>query len=87
MEKNPQKASGSAALALAMAVVSLFGTYTGHPFMGIFAALFCLPFAVFGLVFSVSPRVGGGMMSIGAVILGILACLLALLSMIGVILR
>lgn len=84
MEKNPQKASASAVLALVAAAASLGATLTGHPLLGVFAALLCLPLAIFGLVFAVSPRIGGGLMSVMAILLGILASLLALLSMIGV---
>lgn len=85
MEKNPQKASSSAALALAAAVGSLAGTFTGHPIIGLIAGLLCLPFAILGLALSVSPKIGGGLMSIGALVLGAPAILLALLGVIGVV--
>lgn len=84
MEKNPQKASASALTALAAAGVSIIATFSGYPLWGVFAALLCLPLAVFGLIFAVSPRVGGGLMSVVAVLIGILASLLALSSMVGV---
>ena len=84
MQKNPQKASASAVLALVAAAASLAATFTGHPLLGVFAAVLCLPLAVFGLVFGVSPRIGGGLISVVAVLVGALASLLALSSMIGV---
>lgn len=85
MEKNPQKASGSAALSLALVVGSLAGTFTGHPVIGLLAVIAALPLGVLGLLLAVSPKIGGGLMSVGALVLGILAVLLAILGMIGVI--
>lgn len=80
-----QKSGTSATLSILCAIASFFMSFTGHPLWGLFAALAAIPLGVIGLVISTSPRVGGGMMSIGAIILAVLAIGVAVLGMIGVI--
>jgi hypothetical protein len=81
-----QKAGTSATLSILLAVVSFFITFTGHPVWGLLAALAAIPLGVVGLVVSASPRVGGGILSIGAIVLAVIAIGVAVLGMIGVIL-
>jgi len=80
-----QKSGISATLAIFLAVASFFITFTGRPVWGLVAALAAIPLGVVGLVMSASPRVGGGPMSIGAIILAVLALGVAVLGLIGVI--
>ncbi|MEW6117990.1 MAG: hypothetical protein AB1553_13995 [Nitrospirota bacterium] len=81
-----QKAGTSATLAIITAVVSYFFTFTGHPIWGALAALAAIAFGIIGLVMAASPRVGGGILSIFAIGLGVLAIGVAVLGLIGVIL-
>lgn len=79
-----QKSSISATLAILTAAGSYLLSFSGRPFWGILAALISLPLGIFGLVRAASPRVGGGLLSLIALVLGVLATGLAVLVMIGV---
>ncbi|MEW5744248.1 MAG: hypothetical protein AB1805_02230 [Nitrospirota bacterium] len=81
-----QKSSTAATIAIIAAVLSYLLTFTGHPIWGMLSALVSIPLGIFGLVMAASPRVGGGMLSIMAIILGVLAIGVAILGLIGVIL-
>ncbi len=80
-----QKAGTSATFSILCAVASFIMTFAGHPLWGLFAALAAIPLGVIGLVVATSPRVGGGIMSMGAIFLAVLAIGAAILGMIGVI--
>ncbi len=80
-----QKAGTSAIVSILLAAASFFITFTGHPIWGFVAALVAIPLGIIGLVVAASPRVGGGLMSIGAIILAVLAIGVAILGLIGVI--
>jgi hypothetical protein len=79
-----QKSSTSAIVAILAAVGSYLMSFSGRPFWGMLAALIALPFGVFGLIRAASPRVGGGLLSLIALVLGVLAMGVAVLVMIGV---
>jgi hypothetical protein len=84
MERE-QKTGFSAMLAIIAAVGSYLATFTGHPIIGLLAALAALPLGILGLVMAASPRISGGIMSIVAIILAVLALGVALLGILGVI--
>jgi hypothetical protein len=81
-----QKAGVSATLAIILAVGSYILSFSGRPGWGLVAALFSIPLGAVGLIRSVSPRVGGGVLSIAAIVLGVVAIGMAVLVMIGVLL-
>lgn len=80
-----QQAGTIATLAIIAAVASYIITFAGHPFIGVLAALVSIPLGAFGLIRAASPRVGGGIMSILALILGVTAIGVGVLGMIGAI--
>jgi hypothetical protein len=79
-----QKSSTSAILAIIAAAGSYFMSFSARPFWGMLAALISIPLGILGLVRAASPRVGGGLLSLIAMILGVFAMGLAVLVMIGV---
>ncbi len=81
-----QKAGTSATAAIIFAIVSFFLSFSGHPIWGFLAGLIAIPLGIVGLAMSASPRVGGGPLSIGAIVLGVFALGLAALVLLGVIL-
>lgn len=81
-----QKAGTAATLSIFAAVGSYLLSFSGHPGWGLIAALVAVPMGFFGLVRAASPRVGGGIMSIIALVLGVIAIGVAVLVLIGVIL-
>jgi hypothetical protein len=81
-----QKASTSATLSILAAIGSYLLSFSGRPFLGVLAALLSIPLGVAGLLRAASPRVGGGLMSLVAILLGVVAIAVAVLVMIGVLL-
>lgn len=80
-----QKTGTFAIAAIISAVVSFLFTFAGHPILGLFAALVSIPLGVFGFVAAMSPRTGGGILSICAISLGVIAIAVAILGLIGII--
>lgn len=80
-----QKAGTAATLAIILAIASFFVTFTGNPIWGLLIAFITVILGIIGVVISVSPKVGGGLMSIIAIILGVLDIGIATLGIIGVI--
>lgn len=78
-----QKTGFVATLSLIAAVASYFLTFTGHPLWGLLTALVSIPLGIIGIIMAASPRVGGGMLSIFAIVLGVFAAGLAVLGTIG----
>ena len=78
-----QKTSTFATLAIIAAVASYFLTFSGHPILAIFFAITSIPLGAFGLMMAASPRVSGGMVSIIAIGMGVIAIGVAVLGMIG----
>lgn len=80
-----QKAGTSATLSIIAAVGSLIITFTGHPFWGLLIGIAAIPLGAIGVAVAASPKVGGGLMSVIAIILGLIAIGVAVLGMIGAI--
>lgn len=75
-----QKVGLAAILSIVAAIGSYVATCTGHPGWGILAALISIPMGIIGFVAAASPRVRGGIISIIAIILGVLAIIGALVG-------
>lgn len=80
-----QRSGLSATLAIVAAIGSFILTFAGHPLFGLLAALFSIPLGAIGVFMSASPRVGGGLMSIIAIVIGLIAIGVAVLGMFGTI--
>lgn len=78
-----QKAGTSALIAIIAAVGSFLLSFSGNPGWGLLAAIFSVPLGIFGLIRSASPRVGGGLMSVIAIVLGVIAAGIAVLVLVG----
>jgi hypothetical protein len=78
-----QKTSTFATLAIIAAVASYFLTFSGHKILAIFLAIISIPLGAFGLMMAASPRVGGGLVSIIAIGMGVIAIGVAVIGMIG----
>ncbi|MEX2671219.1 MAG: hypothetical protein WD294_03800 [Phycisphaeraceae bacterium] len=74
-----------AIIAIICAIGSYLATFTGSPILGLIAALAAAGLGIVGLAISVSPKVGGGIMSIIAIVLGVFGIGVAILGLIGVI--
>ncbi|SNB45230.1 hypothetical protein [Geobacter sp. DSM 9736] len=83
MVVNEQKTGALATGAMIAAILGFVFTFAGHPFFGLFSALLSIPLGVMGLMMSASPRVGGGLLSIAALVLGVIAIGVAVLGGIG----
>ena len=68
-----EKTGTLATAAIIAAVLSFILTFTGHVLWGGMSALISIPLGAIGLLMAASPRVGGGIMSIAAIILGVFA--------------
>jgi hypothetical protein len=64
---SPQRASAAAITAIVAAVAA----FLVNPLLGFFLALLAVLLGVVGLVRSLSPRTSGGLMSFGAIFLGL----------------
>jgi hypothetical protein len=71
--------------AIISAIFSFFLTFSGHPFWGMLAALAAIPLGIGGLIMAASPKVSGGVMSIAAIMIGVLAAGVAILGIVGAI--
>ena len=80
MADTPQKVGTAATLAIIAAIGSFILTCTGHPIWGLVVALLAEPLGLFGFFRAASPRVRGGFISIGAIILGAIAAVVAILG-------
>ncbi len=81
-----QKTGTIAIIAIVCAIGSWIATFTGHPIIGILAAVAAVPLGAIGLAMSASPRVSGGLMSLAAIIIGVAGVVVGILGLIGVIL-
>jgi hypothetical protein len=75
-----------ATIAIIAAIGSLVLTFIGSPVIGLLAAFAALPLGIIGLISAASPKVGGGILSIVAIVLGIFGLGIAVLGIVGVIL-
>lgn len=80
-----QKTGIVATVAIIAAIGSLLLTFTGSPIWGMIVALVAIVAGIVGVVISVSPKVGGGLLSVVSIILGVLDVGIAILGIIGVI--
>ncbi|WP_027715592.1 hypothetical protein [Desulfuromonas sp. TF] len=78
-----QKSGTSATLSIIAAVGSFIVTFTGHPFFGLLLGIAAIPLGGIGVAMAASPKVGGGLMSVIAIIVGLIAIGVAVLGMIG----
>jgi hypothetical protein len=81
-----QKTSAVAAGAMVAAVVCYIAICTGNPGWGLVLSLLSLPLGLVGLLWSASPRAGGGAVSIFAMLLGVVGVVLSILGLLGVLL-
>jgi hypothetical protein len=84
-ERTDQRSGTVAVIAILAAIGSYIATFTGHPIIGLVAAVASLPLGALGMALAISPRVGGGLISLGALILGAIGVVVAILGIIGVI--
>lgn len=80
-----QKTGIFATLAIIAAIGSYIATFTGHPIIGLIAALASIPLGLVGMLMAASPTVSGGLMSIFSMFLGVCGLGVAVLGLIGVI--
>lgn len=77
-----QKTGILATLAIIAAVASYFLTFSGHWIWAILTAIVAIPLGIAGFLMAASPRVSGGILSILAILAGVLAIGVAVVSMI-----
>lgn len=85
MVATEQKTGTLAIGAIIAAALSFLFTFTGHPFWGVVSAVVSIPLGIIGAMMAASPRVGGGLLSIVAVVIGLIAIGVAVLGFVGVI--
>jgi hypothetical protein len=78
-----EKTGAAAILAILLALGGVVMTVTGHPVWGLLSHMGAVALGAIGLVMAASPRVSGGMMSIAAIILAVLATGLDLVVLLG----
>lgn len=83
MVANEQKTGALASGAMIAAIVSFILTFAGHPVIGLLCGILSIPLGIIGLMMAASPRVGGGLLSIAAMVLGVIAIGIAVLGGIG----
>lgn len=85
MDATAQKTGTLATGAIIAALLGFILTFAGHPLFGLFSAIISIPLGVLGLMMAASPRVSGGILSIIAIVLGVIAIGVAALGGIGTI--
>lgn len=85
MVATEQKTGALATAAIIAAILGFILTFMGHPVFGLFSAILSIPLGIIGLMMAASPRVGGGLLSIVAMVLGLIAIGFAVLGGIGTI--
>lgn len=80
-----QRRGAAATVAILAAVAGYVAVFTGHPFVGLLLELVAIVAGLIGLALSASPRIGGGLISVIAVVLGLAGVGASVLGMIGVI--
>ena len=84
--QTEQKAGAAATVAILAAIGGYILVCTGRPVLGLIAQVVAIIGGAIGVMVSASPRVGGGLMSVGAIVLGLIGVVVAILGTIGVIL-
>ncbi len=80
-----QQAGTAATIAVIAAAAGFIVTFAGHPFWGLFVQVLAIVSGVFGVLMSASPKVGGGLASVVAIVLGLIGVGVATLGMVGAI--
>ena len=80
-----QKTGTVATIAIIAAIGSFFLIFTGNPVWGLISALLSVILGAIGVIISVSPKIGGGLVSTISIILGVPAIGLSVLGIVGVI--
>jgi len=83
MVGTEQKTGALATGAIIAAVLSFILTFAGHAVWGFISALISIPLGIIGVLMAASPRVGGGLLSIAAIVLGVIAFGVAVLGGVG----
>jgi hypothetical protein len=83
MVRTDQKTGTVATVAIIAAVLSFVMTFAGHALLGFFSGVISIPLGIMGLFMAASPRVGGGMLSIAAIVLGLFAVGVAVVGGVG----
>jgi len=83
MVGTEQKTGTLATGAIIAAVLSFILTFAGHAVWGFISALISIPLGIIGVLMAASPRVGGGLLSIAAIVLGVIAIGVAVLGGVG----
>lgn len=81
-----QRTGVAATLSIVAAVVAFIVLFTGHPVWALIVAGFAVLAGILGLISAASPRVSGGVLSILAIVLGVIAFAFAILGTVGAIL-
>jgi hypothetical protein len=81
-----QKTGTVAAGSIVAAVLCYVAICSGHPWWGLAMGIVSIPLGLIGLLWSASPRVSGGILSIFAMLLGAVGIVLSILAGIGAIL-
>lgn len=76
-----QKVGMFATLSILAALGSYFLVCSGNPGWGLAAAIASIPLGLAGLLRAASPRVRGGLISIGAIVLGVIGVILSILGL------
>jgi hypothetical protein len=74
--------SGASILAIVAAIASFYFSSRGREIWGLIAAFVAIGGGLLGGLRALSPRVSGGMISIAAVLLGVIAILVALIALV-----
>ncbi|MDW7772597.1 MAG: hypothetical protein SCH71_06865 [Desulfobulbaceae bacterium] len=80
-----QKSGTAGTIAIIAAIGSFILTLTGNPIFGLLTAFAAVILGIIGVVISVSPKVGGGLISVLAIIIGLVDIGIAVLGVVGVI--
>ncbi|MCI0632140.1 MAG: hypothetical protein L0Y44_15965 [Phycisphaerales bacterium] len=78
-----QRASTAATVAIISAIGGIILIFSGHPFWGMVVELAAICIGVVGLVMAASPRVSGGILSVVAIVIGLLGLGMSLFGIVG----
>jgi hypothetical protein len=74
--------SAGAVLAILCAIGGMLASCSGHWFLGLVLGILAIPLGLVGLLHSVSPHIRGGIVSVLALILGVVGAVFAVLALI-----
>lgn len=78
-----QKTGTVAAASMIAAVLCYVALCAGHPGWALALSVVSIPLGLVGLMWAASPRVSGGILSILAMLLGLVGIVLSILALIG----